>query len=272
MSLDLSAKRVPEGPLCHPPLPRSPCCAPCRDVSKRPTAQEALQHEWLRGEGDTSNRHTPLHSDVVQRLQRYGQSSLFKRNVLQMIAQEILPLIKVSVQPFHPCGCREQPAGNSLRSASMAKLIVALTTLQSSQHGAAIFSGFSFSSASLASMVSDAGSSEGPMIPCSVCGRLCQGASTMAGLSQRGLTQYKRYAAGRLPHGAARAPGDTRHPKWADFSVGLPLLPAPLPFAEIQAVERRRILFPWSFSFWHLTPLVTTGQAAPLTARQRHRH
>ena len=76
-----------------------------RDVAKRPTAKEALKHCWfkatLEGAGAEAaaaggaDAPVPLHSDVVQRLQRFGQSSLFKRSVLQMIAQEIIPLIQV---------------------------------------------------------------------------------------------------------------------------------------------------------------------------------
>lgn len=52
---------------------------------QRPSAVEALEHPWLR-RGGPSERGTgkPLGGQVVQRLQRFGHSSLFKRTVLQV--------------------------------------------------------------------------------------------------------------------------------------------------------------------------------------------
>eukprot|EP01024_Parvocaulis_polyphysoides_P015377 TRINITY_DN16700_c0_g1_i9.p1 TRINITY_DN16700_c0_g1~~TRINITY_DN16700_c0_g1_i9.p1 ORF type:complete len:437 (+),score=81.29 TRINITY_DN16700_c0_g1_i9:273-1583(+) len=60
-----------------------------RDPEKRPTAKEALQHPFLRGKITERKTGQPLDS-VVQRIQRFSQSGILKRTVLQMIAQEIL--------------------------------------------------------------------------------------------------------------------------------------------------------------------------------------
>jgi calcium-dependent protein kinase len=61
-----------------------------RDPAKRPTAREALQHPWLRGDSQDRARGKPLDASVVQRLQRFAQNSRFKRSVLQLIAEELL--------------------------------------------------------------------------------------------------------------------------------------------------------------------------------------
>lgn len=63
------------------------------DPTKRPTAKEALKHPFLakRGADDRSTgRH--LGMKVLKRIQRYGQSSLFKRTVLELIAEDLLSL------------------------------------------------------------------------------------------------------------------------------------------------------------------------------------
>jgi calcium-dependent protein kinase len=61
-----------------------------RDPAKRPTAREALQHPWLKGDSQDRARGKPLDASVVQRLQRFAQNSRFKRSVLQLIAEELL--------------------------------------------------------------------------------------------------------------------------------------------------------------------------------------
>ena len=63
----------------------------CRDPAKRPTAKEALEHEWIqKGSSGLSSSTRHLPHTLVQRIQRFGQSSLFKRTVLDMIANELL--------------------------------------------------------------------------------------------------------------------------------------------------------------------------------------
>eukprot|EP00798_Chlamydomonas_sp_ICE-L_P020161 gene20161-26897_t len=59
-----------------------------RDPKKRPTAKEALMHPWLKG--TSSERSTELDKSIVQRIQRYAQSSVFKRIVLQSITEDML--------------------------------------------------------------------------------------------------------------------------------------------------------------------------------------
>ncbi|GAB4824010.1 hypothetical protein N2152v2_011056 [Parachlorella kessleri] len=65
----------------------------------RPSAQQALAHPWLAG-GTRQERAagTPLDKSVVQRLQRFGRSGLFKRTVLQHIAQDLVSM-HFSVEP-----------------------------------------------------------------------------------------------------------------------------------------------------------------------------
>jgi calcium-dependent protein kinase len=61
-----------------------------REPGDRPTAAEALAHPWLRGKSSERSTGRPLSLAVVQRVQRYASSSLFKRTVLQCIAQALL--------------------------------------------------------------------------------------------------------------------------------------------------------------------------------------
>lgn len=61
-----------------------------KDPAQRPTAKEALKHPWLQGKIDERSTGRPLSLAVVQRIQRFSQASLFKRTVLEMIAEELL--------------------------------------------------------------------------------------------------------------------------------------------------------------------------------------
>ena len=61
-----------------------------KDQSKRPTAKEALKHPWLQGTIKDRNKGSQLSLAVVQRIQRYSQASVFKRSVLELIAEELL--------------------------------------------------------------------------------------------------------------------------------------------------------------------------------------
>lgn len=57
----------------------------------RPSALQAMQHPWLRGPGASERgKGTRLAMGVVQRIQRYSQGSVFKRSVLDMIAEELM--------------------------------------------------------------------------------------------------------------------------------------------------------------------------------------
>lgn len=61
-----------------------------KDPAQRPTAREALKHPWLKGAIEERTKGRPLSLAVVQRIQRFSQASLFKRTVLEMIAEELL--------------------------------------------------------------------------------------------------------------------------------------------------------------------------------------
>eukprot|EP01025_Chloroclados_australasicus_P037808 TRINITY_DN3866_c0_g4_i1.p1 TRINITY_DN3866_c0_g4~~TRINITY_DN3866_c0_g4_i1.p1 ORF type:complete len:632 (-),score=82.18 TRINITY_DN3866_c0_g4_i1:442-2337(-) len=61
-----------------------------RDPKKRPTAKEALQHPFLKGQSNERGQGEPLSLAVVQRIQRFSQAGQFKRTVLEMIAHELL--------------------------------------------------------------------------------------------------------------------------------------------------------------------------------------
>ncbi|PSC73235.1 Pkinase-domain-containing [Micractinium conductrix] len=66
-------------------------CLLNKDHSKRPTALQALQHPWLQGPGASERgAGKRLAMGVVQRIQRYSQGSVFKRSVLDMIAEELM--------------------------------------------------------------------------------------------------------------------------------------------------------------------------------------
>lgn len=61
-----------------------------KDPAKRPTAQQALKHPWLSGTIKDRHKGTPLSLAVVQRIQRFSQASVFKRSVLELIAEELM--------------------------------------------------------------------------------------------------------------------------------------------------------------------------------------
>jgi len=64
-----------------------------KDPKKRPSAKEALQHPFLQG-GTIADRHNPksksLKRSVVQRIQRFGQSTLVKRTLLESLVAEMM--------------------------------------------------------------------------------------------------------------------------------------------------------------------------------------
>ena len=65
----------------------------CRDPSQRPTAKELLRHPWLTSstvEDRFSSKKKGLKAEVVQRIQRYGQSGLGRRSLLESLVEEML--------------------------------------------------------------------------------------------------------------------------------------------------------------------------------------
>ncbi|KAK3260229.1 hypothetical protein CYMTET_30801, partial [Cymbomonas tetramitiformis] len=70
-----------------------------RDQDARPTAHDALHHRWVAKGGDAPD--APLEGSVVQRLQRFGTYSRFKRAVMQ---------VGLAGLPLRPAGIRCVPA------------------------------------------------------------------------------------------------------------------------------------------------------------------
>ena len=61
-----------------------------RDPAKRPSAKEALKHPWLKGSIKDRSTGRQLNVSVVQRIQRFAQSSKVKKSILQLVAEELL--------------------------------------------------------------------------------------------------------------------------------------------------------------------------------------
>jgi calcium-dependent protein kinase len=63
-----------------------------RDHTKRPSAKEALKHPWLKGTIKERTKGPHLSLQVIERIQRYSHSSIFKRSVLEMIAEDLIAM------------------------------------------------------------------------------------------------------------------------------------------------------------------------------------
>ena len=61
-----------------------------RDPRHRPSAQQALEHAWLLGGMQERVVGPQLDGTILQRLQRFGTESMFRRTVLDMIANDLL--------------------------------------------------------------------------------------------------------------------------------------------------------------------------------------
>lgn len=59
-----------------------------KEIGKRPTAQDCLNHPWIK-QGDTLGNQ-PLDPTVLQRLQKFSQNGAFKCTVLEHMAREIV--------------------------------------------------------------------------------------------------------------------------------------------------------------------------------------
>lgn len=71
-----------------------------REEFKRPSAEQALQHDWLLLEGvdaapgafddgETEEQHMPLADSIVQRLQRYGTYGSLRQAALRKVAHAV---------------------------------------------------------------------------------------------------------------------------------------------------------------------------------------
>lgn len=61
-----------------------------KDPLQRPSALQALKHSFLQDAPSKQDR--PLHHSVVQRIQRFAQNGVFKRRVLEHIAQDLVSM------------------------------------------------------------------------------------------------------------------------------------------------------------------------------------
>lgn len=64
-------------------VPSLPCL---QDHTKRPSAKEALRHPWLSAAFHEAKQR-PLSATVVQRIQRFAQTNVLRRTILELIAQ-----------------------------------------------------------------------------------------------------------------------------------------------------------------------------------------
>ena len=63
-----------------------------KDPLKRPSAIDALSHPFLKEDEKSKKVDRPLHHSVVQRLQRFSQNGVFKRRVLEHIANDLVKM------------------------------------------------------------------------------------------------------------------------------------------------------------------------------------
>jgi calcium-dependent protein kinase len=70
-----------------------------REPGRRPTAEEALAHPWLRGKSSERSTGRQLPLAVVARVQRYAAASVFKRTVLEHIAAELVAAAAAAPAP-----------------------------------------------------------------------------------------------------------------------------------------------------------------------------
>lgn len=100
-----------------------------RDPERRPTAAEALQHAWLRGDVRDRRRGAQLSLNVVQRIQRFGRLDYLKRSLLELMAAELAnedaapvrPAACCALTPPHAHCCRPQSGSPALRGCMAAR-------------------------------------------------------------------------------------------------------------------------------------------------------
>mmetsp|Transcript_11822 Transcript_11822/g.32269 ORF Transcript_11822/g.32269 Transcript_11822/m.32269 type:complete len:1088 (+) Transcript_11822:41-3304(+) len=124
-----------------------------KDPHQRLNAQQALEHPWIQGKKKQRTEGKPLAGTIVQRLQRFGTESAFKRTVLDMIANDLLQRHFASVQrakeaqqdkqqqqqPLQPSASQQllayaasaSPSGPSSREGSLKRRTSALGALNS---------------------------------------------------------------------------------------------------------------------------------------------
>lgn len=69
-----------------------------KDHKERPNAREALAHPWLAPAFHAGKRR-PISQTVVQRIQRYAQTNLLRRTILELIAAELIKMAPPQLSP-----------------------------------------------------------------------------------------------------------------------------------------------------------------------------
>lgn len=87
-----------------------------KDPKKRPSARDALRHPWLQGDASDRTGGKPISRQVVQRIQRYAQGSVFRRTVLQSVAEELLAS-RLGGDTVHSTGIGAAPAAAAAAAA-----------------------------------------------------------------------------------------------------------------------------------------------------------
>jgi serine/threonine protein kinase/Ca2+-binding EF-hand superfamily protein len=63
-----------------------------KDPEQRPSAKDALKHPWLSTTFHAGKKSRPLSTTVVQRIQRYAQTNVLRRTILELMAGELMKL------------------------------------------------------------------------------------------------------------------------------------------------------------------------------------
>lgn len=63
-----------------------------KEHEQRPTAKDALKHPWLQTSFHAGKKSRPLSTTVVQRIQRYAQTNVLRRTILELMANELMKL------------------------------------------------------------------------------------------------------------------------------------------------------------------------------------
>ncbi|KAL0045777.1 hypothetical protein WJX82_004129 [Trebouxia sp. C0006] len=73
-----------------------------KDPKARPSAKDALQDPWLKGNSTERNQGKPIDATVVQRIQRYAQTSVLKRSIFELIAAELIKTMTEQLSAVSP--------------------------------------------------------------------------------------------------------------------------------------------------------------------------
>ncbi|DBA73193.1 TPA: hypothetical protein ACH3X1_011269 [Trebouxia sp. C0004] len=73
-----------------------------KDPKARPSAKDALQDPWLKGNSMERNQGKPIDATVVQRIQRYAQTSVLKRSIFELIAAELIKTMTEQLSAASP--------------------------------------------------------------------------------------------------------------------------------------------------------------------------